>query len=358
MRTSAAIFLALADPFTVHAEVMTFTLTKVTQGTIPLLDGANLAPMRNVNIRDGCLDQFKSDPTVSSPTVEFDDLNVDDFVMCGSKDFASRFLRNFDRQLVTVEMVEPNMPKPRNQFFFTVSAAEPGPFNEPWQFEYTAAAVAPSSDAPSPTSTAPAPTTQADPRPTDIQITVSIEPEPTTTTSSAAPTFTLAVVIEGPAKPLAAYARNLANSCISKLYLDSTGQPLFDNDPAFCGPKPDVVSQFTQLFKIDNIRTKLNYGFFPNGTYAVQVQTVNSPLRRDSLSTDRNVWSWLYQGVNPVPVNPVPVNPAPIGNDSPKPSSNVVQPGPGAPNDLYKSQSISSVVSGLVAIFATLFAFA
>ncbi|KAJ3266585.1 hypothetical protein HDU77_000136 [Chytriomyces hyalinus] len=357
MRTSsAAFFLALAGLFTAHAEVMTFALSKVTQGTIPLLDGANLAPMRNVDIRDGCMDQFKSDPTASSPIVEFDDLPKDDFVMCGSKDFASRFLRNFDRQRVIVEMVEPNMPKPRNQFFFIVSSAEPGPFNDPWQFEYTA--LPSSSAAPAPTSKiAPSPTTDADPRTqSDIQISVIVEPEPsTTTTSSPAPTFTLAVVIPGPAKPLEAYSKNLANSCISKLYLDSTGLPLFDNDPVLCGPKPDVVSQFSQLFRIDNVRTKLNYGFFPNGTYAVQVQTINSPLRRDSLSTDRNVWSWLYQGVNPVPVNPVPVNPAP---DTPKPPPNGVQPGPGAPYDLYKSQSISNVVSGLSAIFAVLFAFA
>ncbi|KAI8831033.1 hypothetical protein BJ741DRAFT_651876 [Chytriomyces cf. hyalinus JEL632] len=353
MRTSAAFFLALAGLFTAHAEVMTFELSKVTQGGIPLLDGADLAPMRTVDIRDGCLEKFRSDPTVSSPIVEFEDHPKDDVIMCGSKDFVSRFLRNFDRQLVIVEMVEPNMPKPRNQFFFTVSSAEPGPFNDPWQFEYTALPT--SSAAPVPTSTAPSPTTDVDPKTqSDILISVVVEPVPSTTTTSApAPTFTLAVVIEGPAKPLAAYSKNLANSCISKLYLDSTGLPLFDNDPLFCGPEPDVVSQFSQLFNIDNIGTKLNYGFFPNGTYAVQVQTINSPLRRDSLSTDRNVWSWLYQGVNPVPVNP-----APIGDDTPKPPANVVQPGPGAPINLYKSQSVSNAVSGLSAIFAVLFAFA
>ncbi|KAJ3214607.1 hypothetical protein HDU81_001659 [Chytriomyces hyalinus] len=76
------------------------------------------------------------------------------------------------------------------------------------------------------------------------------------------------------------------------------------------------------MFPVDNKIARLNNGFLSNGTYEIQIQNLTQVLRRDTLSSDRGTWGFLYQGVNPVPVPPKP-DPVP-----PKP-----EPSPEAPVD-------------------------
>ncbi|KAJ3231076.1 hypothetical protein HDU78_007935 [Chytriomyces hyalinus] len=148
-------------------------------------------------------------------------------------------------------------------------------------------------------------TTTTEPTSAPATTTTTTTTSSTTASTSAAPAYTLAAILEGVAVPKAEYGPRLADGCISKFQLSAnTGLPEFINDPNKCGDQANMLAQFGNLFDIGFGIAKLNNGFLANGTYVIQVQTLNSTQRRDTLDSGRGNWNWLYNGVNPIPVPP------------------------------------------------------
>ncbi|KAJ3233897.1 hypothetical protein HDU78_006184, partial [Chytriomyces hyalinus] len=152
-------------------------------------------------------------------------------------------------------------------------------------------------------------------------------PSPTTTiassvtTTSFAPSavYTISGIQQGIAAPI---ADPYSSDCISHFYIGAQRSILFDdNKEATCGPM-DMFSRFSRYFDLSDPNLKLNDG--PNGTsYVIEIQTINKSARRDTLSTDRDSWRFLYSGTNPVP--PTPPQPQP---DPPAPRPPAPQPDP------------------------------
>ncbi|KAJ3235024.1 hypothetical protein HDU78_005514 [Chytriomyces hyalinus] len=113
------------------------------------------------------------------------------------------------------------------------------------------------------------------------------------------PAYLLKEYRNGTATASAAFDSRFNGGCITRFHLDSEDVPQFENDPALCGKKTDMFTQFVALFKLGKY-DQIRGDFHPDGIYEIQVQTV-VPTRRDGDEESRKTsWSFKYQGVGAV----------------------------------------------------------
>ncbi|KAJ3252489.1 hypothetical protein HDU77_005107 [Chytriomyces hyalinus] len=113
------------------------------------------------------------------------------------------------------------------------------------------------------------------------------------------PGYLLKEYRNGTATASADFDSRFNGGCITRFHLDSEDVPQFENDPALCGKKTDMFTQFVALFKLGKY-DRIRGDFHPDGIYEIQVQT-NVPTRRDGAQESRKTsWSFTYQGVGAV----------------------------------------------------------
>ncbi|KAI8610084.1 hypothetical protein BC830DRAFT_1147373 [Chytriomyces sp. MP71] len=144
----------------------------------------------------------------------------------------------------------------------------------------------------------------------------------TTTTTSEAPKYTLYDVIKGVVQPLPG-ADPQSDKCITQLSVDaSSGSPVFAPPAdARCGNDHSVEGQLGHDFNLQDPLVKLNQQYFVyNNSYVIEIQSLDHK-KRDTVSSDRDSWRFIYGGIQPgpSPVPPVPSPEPPVPSLAPSP---------------------------------------